>query len=70
MEDELESLREKSAFSTDVYEDMDYDEGSSGLAGFMNQLTPGQRLILAVLLLLDVIAIAIGLLLITGAISF
>lgn len=67
MEEELESLRQKSAQTEDVYADMESDVGGGG---FLGNLSASQRLILALLLLVDVIAVGVGVLLVTGAISF
>jgi hypothetical protein len=65
--DEFDHLRAKSARSGSTYDEMDMDDGSNeGLS--LSHLTPPQRVILAVLLLLDVAVIVVGVLLITGRI--
>jgi hypothetical protein len=63
-EDEFDQLRVKSARTGSTYDEMDLaDEGrSEGLS--LSHLTPPQRVILAVLLLLDVVVIVVGVLLI------
>jgi len=72
MEDEFDALRRQStriatAFDDDL--DMGLDE-SEGLAGFsFGNFTPGQRLVLALLLALDVVVIGIGVLIVTGRIG-
>lgn len=70
MDDELDSLREKSTRASSVYDDLEGDEEStSSSGGFLGQYTAGQRLILAVLLLLDIVALACVILVWTGTIS-
>ncbi|MFQ5399820.1 MAG: hypothetical protein ACE5E7_09505 [Anaerolineae bacterium] len=72
MEDEFDELRRQStriatAFDDDL--DMGMDE-PGGLDGFsFSNFTPGQRLVLALLLVLDVVVIGIGVLIITGRIG-
>ena len=70
MDDELDSLREKSTRASSVYDDLEGDEQpeSSG-GGFLSQYTAGQKLILALLLLIDVVALAFVILVITDTIS-
>ena len=70
MEDEFESLRQKSARTSSIYDELEEGEETSSGGNFLSGFTPQQRLILAVLLLVDVIAVGIGLLVLTGRISF
>ena len=53
-EDEFERLREASARSSDVHEDMDITESDEG-GSFLGQFTPAQRFILAALFFVNVI---------------
>ncbi|UCG23874.1 MAG: hypothetical protein JSW55_17335 [Chloroflexota bacterium] len=70
MDDELDSLREKSTRASSVYDDLEGDEETaSSSGGFLSQYTAGQRLILAVLLLLDIVALACVILVWTGTID-
>lgn len=61
-EDEFDRLREKTARTSSVYDDMAYDDELvvEDERGFFAQITPAQRLILLVLLLLDIVVIAVG----------
>lgn len=54
MDEELDSLREKSTRASSVYDDLEAEVESSG--GFLSKYTPAQRLLLALLLFLDIIA--------------
>ena len=69
-EDEFDRLRQKTARTSAVYDEMDVDaemeEAES--QGFFSQITPVQRLILLVLLLLDIVVIAVGFMAVFGAI--
>lgn len=67
MAEDFEHLREKSVRSSSVYEDMDGLEGSGG-GGILSQFSPIQRLILAVLVLLDIIVVGFVILSITNII--
>ena len=68
-EEEFERLREKSARTSVVYDDLDVDADEDvSEGGFFSQITPRQRLVLALLALLDVIVIAIGVLVVLGII--
>lgn len=63
-DDEFDRLRQKTARASAVYDDMEYEEleeevGGRG-GGFLGQFSPQQRLILAVLLLLDILVIGLG----------
>ena len=69
-EDEFDRLRQKSARTSNIYDDLEFDEGL-GLEerdGFFDQINPQQRLILAVLLLIDIVVIAVGTLAVFGVI--
>ena len=66
IDDDLDSLREKSTRTSDVYDDLDDDGG--GLSGTLRGFSPTQRLILALLVFIDVLACACAILFITGII--
>jgi hypothetical protein len=74
MEDDFDELRKKSVRTSSVYEEFeDDDEGEGGrpaVGELLRSFSPGQRLILALLLLLNVIAIGVALLVIAGVIRF
>ena len=61
-EDEFDRLREKTARTSAVYDEMEYEEleAEETRGGFIGQFSPQQRLILALLLLLDIVAIVVG----------
>jgi hypothetical protein len=61
-EDEFDRLRQKTSRTSAVYDEMDLEDDlvDEEPQGFLAQITPVQRLILLVLLLLDVVVIAIG----------
>ncbi len=62
--DEFEGLREKSARRAAAYEAVDvYDEEERG---FFSRVTPGQRLILTLFLIIDVIIIGYVILVLMG----
>lgn len=69
-EDEFDRLRRKSARSETMYDDLTMEEeplAPSDASGFsLSNFTPAQRLILAVLVLLDILAIGFALMVITG----
>lgn len=70
MDDELDSLREKTKRASSVYDDLEGDaEGQGGFSATIASFSPVQRLILLLLLLLDVAAFAFALLVILGVIS-
>lgn len=69
-EDDFETLREKSTRTSTVYDDLEAEESGGGAAGVIRQYSPAQRLILAFLLFIDVIAFAFAVLILTGFISF
>ena len=66
MDEELDNLREKSTRTSSIFDDMETggQESSSG-GGGLSSLTPQQRLILAFLLFLNVIACAAGIIYLT-----
>jgi hypothetical protein len=68
MEDELESLREKSARTSTIYDEIEGEE-QGPKTGFFAGLTPQQRLVLAFLLFIDIIALACGALVVLGVIT-
>ena len=68
MDEDLDSLREKSARASTVYDDLEGEEPESS-GGFLSRYSPTQRLILALLVLLDVVALACIVLAITGNLS-
>lgn len=62
---EFDQLRQRSARASSAYDDVELEEnGGSGFS--LSLLTPGQRLVLAILLLLNVIVIIIGVLAMAG----
>ena len=73
MEDEFDQLRRKTTRGESLDDDLASDdaffseESSSGGSGFAwSNFTPGQRLILALLVLLNIIIGAVGLMVVTG----
>ena len=61
MDEELDNLREKSTRTSTIYDDLEMEgEGSSGEGFSLSSLTAQQRFILAFLLFLNVIACAVG----------
>lgn len=67
MAEDFEHLREKSVRSSSVYEDIDGFDESRG-SGILSQFSPIQRLILALLVLLDIIVVGFVILSITNII--
>lgn len=69
--DEFEELRQRSARAGTVYEEVDFEEDASskGSAFSLNQFTPGQRMVLAILVLLNVIVGGVAILALTGVIG-
>lgn len=69
--DEFEELRQRSARAGTVYEEVSFSEegGAKGSAFSLNQFTPGQRLVLALLVLLNVIVGGIAVLALAGVIG-
>jgi len=72
-EDEFDRLRRKSARSETMDDDLAFDEelpASSSDSGFsLSNFSSTQRLVLAILVLLDILAIGFALLVITGRFS-
>lgn len=61
MDEELDNLREKSTRTSTIYDDLEVEGGETKSDGFdLSSLTPQQRFILAFLLFLNVIACAVG----------
>jgi hypothetical protein len=70
MDDELDSLREKSTRASSVYDDLEGDEQPQAESeGFLSQFSSAQKLILAILLLINVLMLACVILTWTGTIS-
>ncbi len=70
MDDELDSLREKSTRASSVYDDLEGDEQPEPESGgFLSQFSGPQKLILAVLLLINVVMLACVILVWTGTVS-
>lgn len=69
-EDEFDRLRQKTARTSAVYDEMDLDADLEEVdsQGFLSQITPVQRLILLVVLLLDIVVIAVGFMAVFGVI--
>lgn len=67
-DDEFEQLRQKSARSGSMYDEMEADtQGqSSGSSFSWSSFSSGQRLVLALLIVLDILAIGFGVLVLTG----
>ncbi|MCA9941709.1 MAG: hypothetical protein KC418_23880 [Anaerolineales bacterium] len=69
MEDEFDRLRERTALASEMYEEME-EPATPRSGGFFSNLTPGQRLIISLLILLNVIIIIVGFLVVTGRLVF
>ena len=67
LEEELDSLRAKSTRTSDVYDVLEEDDGA-GLAGTIRGFSASQRLILALLVFINVVACACAILLVGGII--
>lgn len=69
-DDEFEQLRQKSARSGSMYDDMEADEArqSGGSSFSWSSFSSGQRLVLALLIVLDIVAIGFGVLVVTGVV--
>lgn len=70
-DDEFERLRRRTVRAGAAFDEMSLDESaasSSTGGGLMASFTPAQRLILAVLVLLNIIVIGLGVLAMTGRI--
>lgn len=61
-EDEFDRLRQKTARTSAVYDDMEMDDELivEDERSFFARISPGQRLVLLLVLLLDIVVIAIG----------
>lgn len=71
MDDDLDSLREKTQRASSLYDDLEGEpESGGGLAEAFGGFSPVQRLILIFLLFLNVIVFACAILVFTGTISF
>ncbi len=70
VDDEFDRLRERTALASEMYEEMEEMPAKSSSGGFFSRLTPGQRFIISILILLNVIVIIIGFLVLTGRIVF
>ncbi len=66
MDEELDSLREQSTRASTVYDDLEGEEVSEESGGFLSQYSTQQKLILALLLFLNVVALACVILAWTG----
>ncbi|MFZ0547642.1 MAG: hypothetical protein WAM60_19500 [Candidatus Promineifilaceae bacterium] len=60
MDEELDNLREKSARTSTIYDDLEMEGAGAKGGNVLSGLTPQQRFILAFLLFLNVIACACG----------
>ena len=67
-DDFASNLREKSTRTTAVYDEIDDDLPEEN-GGVLSRFNPSQRLILAVLLLVDIVVIAVVILVIAGVIN-
>ena len=67
MDEDFDSLREKSARTSSVYDDIEGGEAEERSGG-LRSLTAQQRLILALLLFIDIVALACAVLIFTGQI--
>jgi hypothetical protein len=67
-DDQFEQLRQKSARSGSMYDDMEADGAaqSGGSSFSWSNFSSGQRLVLALLIVLDIVAIGFGVLVVTG----
>ena len=69
MDEDLDSLREQSARASSVYDDLEGDEYKEETGGFLGQFSSSQKLILALLLFLNVVALACVILAWTGQLT-
>ena len=68
--DDFDRLRQQSARASSAYDDLTLEEETGSSGGFsLSAFTPGQRLVLAVLVFLNVVVGAIALLAVTGVIG-
>lgn len=63
---DLDDLRQRSERRSSAQGDVEAFDDNRGGGGFLSQFTAGQRLILAVLLLVDILVVGFVLLSITG----
>ena len=71
MDDEFDQFRADDDDDDDAFATSDEESVSSsggGVAGYLGQFTAGQRLILAILLLIDLLAVSGALMVLTGVI--
>ena len=68
MDEELDSLREKSTRASSVYDDLEGEGESSG--GFLSKYSSSQLFLLALLIFLDIVALACLVLVIFGFLPF
>ena len=61
-EDEFDRLRQKTARTSAVFDDMEMEEELEyeDERSFLGRISPGQRLVLLLILLLDIVIIAVG----------
>ena len=68
-DDQFEQLRRKSARSGSMYDDMESDnegQSSDGSSFSWSSFSSGQRLVLALLIVLDILAIGFGVMVLAG----
>jgi len=68
-DDQFEQLRQKSARSGSMYDEMEADgagQSGGGSSFSWSSFSSGQRLVLALLIVIDIIAIGFGVLVMTG----
>ncbi len=65
LDEDLDSLREKSTRTSDVYDVLEDDAGG-GLGGTIRGFSPAQRLVLALLVFINVVACGCAVLLVGG----
>ena len=67
--DEFDMLRERTARASEAYDDIDDADEGGGLQGFMGALSSGQRTILALLVLMNIVAFICGAFVFTGMVT-
>ena len=71
-DDEFDQLRDSSAraddYGDDLVEDDESGESGGGVAGYIASFTPMQRLVLALLVFIDIIAVGVSSLIVFGVI--
>lgn len=71
VEDDFERLRQRATAESETYQTLEEPtETRVGVGGFLSSLSPAQRLILAVLFLLNILAIGCGLLVVLNIVTF